>query len=159
MSISINKSFFIGKDLITSVDIDENQSGIKSRDIKLNVVPNPFNNFAIISFTLPEAENINITIFDVNGRKVKEIQNYPNPFNPVTTITVRISREKELSLIVYNILGERIKRLFDGNLAVGEHQILWDGRDDFGNQAVSGIYFYQLKSDTFIETKKMLLLR
>ncbi len=40
------------------------------------LVPNTFNNFAIISFTLIEAENINITIFDVNGRRVKEIQNY-----------------------------------------------------------------------------------
>ena len=73
---SQNKSFFIGKDIITSVNIDENRNENRSGDVSLNINPNPFNNFAIISFTLPKEESINITVFDVNGRKVKEIQNF-----------------------------------------------------------------------------------
>jgi hypothetical protein len=87
------------------------------------------------------------------------LQNYPNPFNPATTIKFKMQSEKHVTLVVYNILGERIRSLFEGNMSIGLHQIVWDGKNDLGTSAGTGIYFYQLKTDSFIETKKMMLLR
>jgi hypothetical protein len=73
---SQHKSFFIGKDIVTSVNMDEIRNNDKLMNINLSINPNPFNNSVIISFTLPKDGRVNITLFDVNGSKVKEIQSY-----------------------------------------------------------------------------------
>jgi hypothetical protein len=86
-------------------------------------------------------------------------QNYPNPFNPSTTIEFKIPKEKYLTLVIYNILGEQIRSLFAGNMASGSHRIIWDAKSDLGGNVSSGIYFYQIKTDDFVEIKKMILLR
>lgn len=82
------------------------------------------------------------------------LQNFPNPFNPNTVISYNIPEHSLVILNIYNLLGEKIKTLVEKEQAPGKYQINFDG-----NNLPSGIYFYQLKTDKFQQTKKMLLLR
>ncbi len=86
-------------------------------------------------------------------------QNFPNPFNPQTTITFEIPYTSNVSVVVYNTLGKKIKDLFKGNVSPGIHTLTWDGTSESGRRVTSGIYFVKLISDTFVEVKKMCLMR
>jgi len=93
-------------------------------------------------------------------------QNYPNPFNPFTTIPfcinssqLSVNRLIPTTLIIYNILGQRVKTLVDEEMQSGPHQVIWDGKNENGNEVSSGIYFYQLKAGYYKETKKLTLVR
>jgi hypothetical protein len=86
-------------------------------------------------------------------------QNYPNPFNRTTVIRYTLSSRCEVSLSIYNILGKRIRTLENISKAAGKYEINWDGLDDFGQPVSSGIYFYQLKTGSFCEERKMILLK
>ncbi|KAA3633000.1 MAG: T9SS C-terminal target domain-containing protein [Calditrichaeota bacterium] len=86
-------------------------------------------------------------------------QNYPNPFNPSTTVRFSLPKKSNVSLIIYNTIGQKVRNLVDKTYTAGEHEIVWDGKDDFGNVCATGIYFYKLESDEFVQSKKMLLLR
>jgi len=86
-------------------------------------------------------------------------QNYPNPFNPRTHIVYHLPRSAGVSLMVYNVMGQAVCRLVDGPQGAGEHMVTWNGLDDAGRAVASGIYFYQLVTGEFVETKKMLLLK
>lgn len=86
-------------------------------------------------------------------------RNYPNPFNPSTTISYRIGRETGVKLTVYSILGEKVQTLVDYRQAPGEYQVRWDGRDDSGQLAGSGIYIYRLETDYYTAAEKMTLVR
>ncbi|MBK7105395.1 MAG: T9SS type A sorting domain-containing protein [Ignavibacteriae bacterium] len=86
-------------------------------------------------------------------------QNYPNPFNPTTTIEYSIPIVEtgyipSLQIIVYDVLGREIKTLVNRVQTPGNYKIEFDG-----SNFPSGVYYYQLKSGTFIQTKKMLLLK
>jgi len=85
--------------------------------------------------------------------------NYPNPFNPATTIEYTLPRRTYVSLRIFNLLGQNIRTLVNTDQDTGTHTVRWDGRDQFGRAVSSGIYFYQLKTDERVETKKMMLLK
>jgi len=81
-------------------------------------------------------------------------QNYPNPFNPSTSITFTIPKAELTTLTIYDMLGKEVTQLLNGILNEGNHSI------DFNASGLpSGIYFYRLKSGSFILTKKMLVLK
>jgi hypothetical protein len=86
-------------------------------------------------------------------------QNYPNPFNSQTKISFQIPEQSNVELAVYNIAGQKINNLFQGVLPQGIHQIFWDGKNHLNQDAVSGIYFYTLKTDNGFFTRKMILAR
>ncbi|MCK4678686.1 MAG: T9SS type A sorting domain-containing protein, partial [Bacteroidales bacterium] len=90
-----------------------------------------------------------------------ELSNFPNPFNQTTTIsfsTTGIMENTELT--IYNLKGQKVKSLIDQNMEVGQHSVIWDGKDNSGNAVKPGIYFYQLKTaNNFSKTKRMLLLK
>ena len=90
--------------------------------------------------------------------------NFPNPFNPKTTIKVDIPELNSGSLFVkiniYNMLGQKVTTLFSGVLEPGYDQIFeWAGDDINGRLVPSGVYIYQIESDQFVQSKKMLLLK
>ncbi|MBI4546982.1 MAG: T9SS type A sorting domain-containing protein [Ignavibacteriae bacterium] len=80
-------------------------------------------------------------------------QSYPNPFNPTTKIKFDLPVQSSVTLKIYNLLGQVVKTLVDEKLPVGRHEAIWDA-----SNVAAGIYFYQLKSGTFMDTKKMILL-
>ena len=86
-------------------------------------------------------------------------QNYPNPFNPETRISYDLSEAGEVSLIVYDILGRNIATLVNEFKTPGRYNVLWNGNDILGNPVGSGVYLYQLRSNSFTKTKKMVISR
>ena len=86
-------------------------------------------------------------------------QNWPNPFNTGTTISFSLSDPGLVRLDVYNILGQKVVTLVDEVLPGGSHDVSWDGTNSDGDNCSSGVYFYRLKTDTFSEIKRMLLLK
>jgi len=89
-----------------------------------------------------------------------EISNYPNPFNPTTTIEFLLKNDSTVELSIYNIKGQKINELINNEFSQGSHSINWNGEDDFGKSASSGIYYYQLKVNGTTEAvKKCLLLK
>lgn len=81
-------------------------------------------------------------------------QNYPNPFNPSTTIKFSIPEKSTVELTVYNQLGELIQTLVNEEKSTGTYEITFNGQD-----LASGIYFYQIKANNFVSTKKLVLLK
>jgi hypothetical protein len=86
-------------------------------------------------------------------------QNYPNPFNPNTTISYSVSQPGEVDLTIFNSLGQVVRRLVSETKPAGEYTLTWDGRNDVGKQVSSGAYFYRLRVDELIQTRRMLLLK
>jgi hypothetical protein len=86
-------------------------------------------------------------------------QNYPNPFNPVTTIDYYLPRRADVSITIFNLLGQTVQTLVNNQQAAGSYSITWDGRDNSGKTAASGLYFYRLKAGEFAESKKMIMLK
>lgn len=81
-------------------------------------------------------------------------QNYPNPFNPVTSIEIRIVKEDRVNLAVFDLRGRQVAVLANDVMAPGVHRISWDATG-----LTSGVYFYRLRAGTFVESKKMILIR
>jgi hypothetical protein len=92
-------------------------------------------------------------------------QNYPNPFNPNTVIVYYLPdvgyQPAEVELTIYSVLGRVVRTLVKARQHPGEHRVVWDGKDDQGNDVASGIYLYRLRVSgiEFVRAKKMLLLR
>ena len=86
-------------------------------------------------------------------------QNYPNPFNPETQIKYDLPLSGNVTLSVYNVLGQKVRVLVDGFQDAGRKSVTWDGRDDRGAEAASGIYFYKITAEHYQMTMKMVLLK
>ena len=86
-------------------------------------------------------------------------QNYPNPFNPSTTIAFSIPVAGKVKLDVFNVAGQLVKTLVNEKLEANFHAIFWDGTNNSDQSAPSGLYFYRLKTDSFAQTKRMILLK
>lgn len=86
-------------------------------------------------------------------------QNYPNPFNPVTTIRYELPAEVKVVLKIYNVLGQEVRTLVNESQQAGVQFAKWDGKNNHGEAAASGIYFYKLQAGNFVRTQKMLLIK
>ncbi len=96
-------------------------------------------------------------------------QNFPNPFNPSTTIPFTVgalaapqtgvAKSQPVELEIYNPLGQKLRTLVADLLAVGRHEVEWDGRDDGGIEVASGLYIYRLRIGAFVQTRRLLLVR
>jgi len=82
------------------------------------------------------------------------MQNYPNPFNPGTNIEFTIPKASEVQLIVYNLLGQRVAVLVNENKSAGWHSVKFDA-----SNLSSGLYLYRLTSESYSETKRMMLIK
>lgn len=86
-------------------------------------------------------------------------QNYPNPFNPTTVIEYRILDPGFVNLNIYDVLGRKIRTLVNENQGNGIYRVEWNGKNDSEYDVSSGIYFYRVESENFVDTKKMMLVR
>ncbi|MGA2669510.1 MAG: T9SS type A sorting domain-containing protein [Ignavibacteria bacterium] len=87
-------------------------------------------------------------------RDISLSQNYPNPFNPSTNIKFSIPKDDYVTLKVYDMLGNEVQTLVEGNHKAGSYTLYFDG-----SNLSSGVYFYKLTAGSFIETKKMMLIK
>ena len=86
-------------------------------------------------------------------------RNSPNPFSAETAISYDVKRAGHVSLSVYTLTGRLVKDLVDGQVGPGSHTAEWDGKDRFGRDVGSGVYYYSLKYDQLTQTGKMIVLR
>jgi len=89
----------------------------------------------------------------------KVFQNYPNPFNSTTQIKFEIPVSGLVSLIIYNLLGKEVVMLLNEEKRQGAYTINWEGKDNYGRELGSGVYFYQLKAGSFHEVRKLIFLK
>ncbi len=85
-------------------------------------------------------------------------QNYPNPFNSSTNICYHLSKASHVRLTIFNIRGEVVRTLVDRDESPGRKKVTWNGAEDNGNSASSGIYFYSLQIDGQKQMRKMVML-
>jgi|WetSurMetagenome_2_1015567.scaffolds.fasta_scaffold490202_1 hypothetical protein len=81
-------------------------------------------------------------------------QNYPNPFNPSTTIRYSLPNRSHVVLTIFNALGQQVTQLVNDELEAGYHEAKWDA-----SSLSSGVYFYRLQVGSFVDTKRLMLLK
>jgi PKD repeat protein len=93
-------------------------------------------------------------------------QNYPNPFSangtfgkPSTRIAFSLKEAGQVQLAVYNMQGQEVRTLVSGDMNPGHYAVTWNGRDNSGRLAPSGVYLYKLRVNGFEETKKMTVMK
>jgi PKD repeat protein len=87
-------------------------------------------------------------------------QNRPNPFNPRTRIAFDLSQPAVVSLQVFDLSGRLVRSLLsEVAMEQGAHEKIWNGRDEFGREVTSGVYFYRLKTGDCATTRRMTLCR
>jgi PKD repeat protein len=86
-------------------------------------------------------------------------QNYPNPFNPETTVPFQTPRPGNVRITVYGLDGRIVRVLENRHFDAGTHEARWDGLDDGGRQAASGVYVIRIQAGDFAKQRKMILMR
>jgi len=86
-------------------------------------------------------------------------KNYPNPFNPTTMISFSLQNDGFVNLSIYNIKGQLIKTLKSDEMKSGFHFAEWDGKDNSGKTASTGVYFYKLQTSDYVSAKKMIMMK
>ena len=108
---------------------------------------------------------LNVTLDSIGTPKQNLLlQNYPNPFNPETWIPYRLSADSHVSITIYDATGALVRTLSLGYQSAAfyqnrGHAAYWDGRNDLGEPVASGVYFYQLTTASFQQTRRMLILK
>jgi PKD repeat protein len=91
-------------------------------------------------------------------------QNYPNPFNPETMISFQLPEDANVVLNICNVQGQLVNTIVNNSMKAGYHNVVWNGKDSFGNAVAGGMYIYSIKftneqSETFHFNKKMMLMK
>jgi hypothetical protein len=147
-----------------SIDIVKNDytkpEGLKAGDVLKIVTNRPFTNADVYEF-----------VADVKYGKPTAVpggaiptafaleQNFPNPFNPETVIRFSLAQPGRTSVKIYDVVGREVRVLADEEMKEGIYTIEWNGENQFGQPAASGVYLYRLQSGNFSSTKKMVLMR
>jgi hypothetical protein len=134
--------------------------GSASVPIRVENIDNP-NEFAELTFTASTRTTGVHENHSPRPGMFRLLANYPNPFNPSTKIRFEIGGVKPVvvALCVYDLLGQKLAVLLAASLSPGNYETAWDGRDQFGRAAPSGVYFYELQAGAFRERRQMLLIR
>ena len=118
--------------------------------------------------TIDDVKNSRIQLEDLITYEIPAetelLRNYPNPFNPETWIPYRLAEDTDVSLTIYDVNGEMVRSIDVGHQTAAVYEsrakaIYWDGRNRFGEQVASGIYFYSLSAGDFSATRKMVILK
>jgi len=87
-------------------------------------------------------------------------QNFPNPFNPETVIRYSLPEAATVTLEIYNMLGQKVRTLVDHSQQAADfYSLSWNGRDDNGRALASGMYLYRLSAGSYVNTRKMVLMK
>lgn len=95
----------------------------------------------------------------IKPNKFKLNNNFPNPFNPVTTIQYDLPEDSRVQLTIYDLLGREVRQLVNEYQNAGYRTIIWDGKNNQGKYAGTGVYLYRIQAGEYHRVKKMVLLK
>ena len=130
-----------------------------------DINPDVNNGFPFLRREKPPTSDYDII---VNRLENELHSNFPNPFNPYTTIQFSLSSGEGrgegstyVEIVIYNIRGQRVRTLLDGSkeFEAGRHTVIWDGRDNTGNQVSSGVYLYRMRAGEYQSVRRMVLMK
>jgi len=84
---------------------------------------------------------------------------YPNPFNPTVTVTFELDRRREVRVVIFDVKGRRIREVFVGTKDAGLQRVTWDATDNVGKRVSSGVYFLEVQSDDWRDSRKIIMLK
>jgi hypothetical protein len=87
------------------------------------------------------------------------LQNFPNPFNASTQIRYHLEQRSFVKLQIFDVLGREVSTLVKERQERGEKAVVWNGLDELGHSVASGIYIYRIEASSFIDSKKMILMK
>lgn len=175
-----NKLIWLGEDRSAPVDADENFPIRMTEHFEggnlIGVAHNTKRNEFFVAYTIELADQSSPS--DIYGcriagsepsavhlagssmpQKFELMPNYPNPFNPETTIRYQTAKPAFVEIAIYNPAGQRVRTLYRSSQPAGSHSVVWDGRIDSGQTAVSGVYLCVLMVDGVAKAQKLTLLR
>ena len=108
-------------------------------------------------------DNMELKKVDLKFRNIPDefalLQNVPNPFNPVTTIQFKLPEESHVMLNIYDILGRKVNTLVNELKEPGSYSVKWDGKTTLGESVGSGVYIYEMNTQQFTSTRKMIIIK
>ncbi len=113
---------------------------------------------------LPVVVPVTLTVTEVTDventpQRLSLTKNYPNPFNPRTTIGFSLPAAGAVRLQIFDMQGRLVRTLVDGDLPAGTHARVWDGTDDGGRQAASGMFVSRLAHGDRTVSRKLMLMK
>jgi hypothetical protein len=137
VSVAVGDSTSFSVAYVYGTTLDAMLASADSADVRYKKV---FTSIQQTSLTVPQSTSLQ--------------QNYPNPFNPGTVIEFQLRHAGEVSLRVYDVLGREVAVLANGTLNAGTYRVPFDAR-----RLASGIYYYRLVAGSFVDSKRMLLVK
>ncbi|QQS34835.1 MAG: CotH kinase family protein [Ignavibacteriales bacterium] len=138
--------------------IDSISFGVQKADTSFGRSPDASANWAFMGPT-PGTANL-ITNVDEEFIPVGfELSAYPNPFNPSTTIRYSIPETSDITFTIFDILGREVWSTSEQNKTPGTYEFKWNGRNNYGNELSSGVYFLNFQSPQINKSIKMLLMK
>ena len=123
--------------------------------IQMDAQWNYYDRVGLDNFSInPNPTDLEPGLFDAIASSYKLNQNYPNPFNPSTKIGYSITQSGLVTIKVYDVLGTEIETLVNEEKPVGNYELNWNAAN-----LPSGVYFYRLQAGSFMQTRKMILLK
>lgn len=119
-------------------------------------IHNPAFTVSMLKAAIEELGGVTSIDYPDNGvpQEYQLSQNYPNPFNPSTTIEFSVPNQSNVKVVVYDALGNQLDIIYDGLTEAGTYKVMWEA-----SNYASGIYFYRMETDNFVQVKKMLLMK
>jgi hypothetical protein len=148
--------------------VDPNQSVLVTINVDAPQIVGDYSSTLMVSYNAvgtPSAVRVDLSVVAAAGERsvipteFACYQNYPNPFNASTEIRYDLPRAVRVQLKVFDILGHEVITLIDGMRPAGAQRVIWDSRSTSGVEAASGVYIYQIKAGSFVDSKKMVLIR
>lgn len=137
----------------TSPILISETSTLKARAYKPGWLPSPV---LIADYVIGNVDNDEDNLIDAPTALFTA---YPNPFSKSANLGFFLKENSSASLTIFNGRGQKIRTIVSGDLQKGNHSFSWDGRDESGNYTANGLYFYQLQTNSCIETRKLLLMK
>ena len=156
---------------LTVVDIETMQAATVGDVLEISAhIPDPFIGVEPLRYTVT-AEDVKRSLIQLPAlvayaipAETELLPNYPNPFNPETWIPYRLAEDAFVTLTIYDGSGRIVRSLDVGHQVAAIYEsrskaIYWDGRNGFGEQVASGLYFYHLSAGDYSATRRMVILK